>query len=332
MSLAYDAPRSGADRARSGLYESHYVKAADPAGGRAVWLRHTVLSRADGGGQHTTTWLTVFDRGAAEPVVQRRVTDPAAYASPADGWSVCAAGALGPGSADGAMDDATWSLRWEAADPEPVPYLPKAWLYDRAVPRSNGVALVPFGRMSGTVSIGGAVVDLDGWPGMVGHNWGSDHAPHWVWMHGAGIGGGGASWFDAALARVPTVGSRISGWLGAGMVQLDGSRRRVGMRGASLDVAGEDVTVRVGVDGGQLEVRATMPAAHTVEWDYAAPHGDGRAVRNCSIASATVVLTTKTSTTTAELDGTMALELGVPVEGDLAANGPAGTVARFGAE
>ncbi len=222
MALAYDAPRSAADRARSGLYESHYVKAADPAGGRAVWLRHTVLSRPDGGGQRTTVWLTVFDRASATVVTQRRVTDETGYVPPDTGWSSCPLGTLGPTGAGGAMEDATWSLTWEPVDAAPVPYLPKAWLYDRAVPRSNGVALMPYGRMSGTVDVAGRPLTLDGWPGMVGHNWGSDHAPHWVWMHAAGIGASSSAWFDAALARVPTVAGRISPWLGAG----DGHARR----------------------------------------------------------------------------------------------------------
>lgn len=314
MALAYDAPRSGSDRARSGMYESHYLKAADPAGGRAVWLRHTVLSRPHGGGQRTTTWLTVFDRAGDVPVVQRRVTDEAGYTPPQAGWSACAHGTLGPDGADGSMEDATWSLRWEPVDGEPVPYLPKRWLYDRSIPRSNGVALLPFGRMSGRVDIGGRVLDLDGWPGMVGHNWGSDHAPHWLWMHAAGIGPGAGAWLDGALARVPTIGDRLSGWLGAGAVHLDGSRRRIGMRGARLDVGagGGDVHVRVGVEGGHLDVHATLPPEQTVRWDYAAPRGSGRSVRNCSIASARLVLRTKGATTELQLDGTLALELGVP--------------------
>lgn len=313
MALAYDAPRSGAPRARAGMYESHYVKAADPSGGRAVWLRHTVLSRPDGGGQRTTAWLTVFDRTAGTVVTQRRVTDEAGYAPPAAGdWSACAMGTLGPQGADGAMEDASWSLRWTPVDAQPVPYLPKAWLYDRKVPRSNGVALLPFARMSGRVEVAGRALDLDGWPGMIGHNWGSDHAPHWVWMHAAGVGAGGGGWFDAALARVPTVGDRISGWLGAGTVMLDGARRRVGIRGAALDVAGEEVRVRLGVEGGTLELESRLPEAETVRWDYAAPHDAGRDVRNCSIATGRAVLTTRAGSTEVPLDGVLALELGVP--------------------
>ncbi|WP_372789650.1 hypothetical protein [Paraconexibacter sp.] len=316
MALAYDAPRSGSDRARAGMYESHYVKAADPDGGRAVWLRHTVLSRPDGGGQRTTVWLTVFDRTAGTVVEQRRVTDEAGYVAPATGWSQAAQGTLGPTGADGAMEDATWTLRWDPVDAESVPYLPKRWLYDRAIPRSNGVALLPFARMAGTVAIGEHRIELDGWPGMIGHNWGSDHALHWVWMHAAGIGPAGAAWFDGALARVPTVAGRVSPWLGAGAVMLDGARRRVAMRGAALTVSpgvgGDAVHVQARVDGGRLDVHATLPADETVAWDYAAPHDDGRRVRNCSIAEGRVVLTTPTATTEIPLDGVLALELGEP--------------------
>ena len=34
-----------------------------------------------------------------------------------------------------------------------------------------------------------ASVELDGWRGMVGHNWGAEHAERWIWMHGAGFEG-----------------------------------------------------------------------------------------------------------------------------------------------
>jgi hypothetical protein len=41
---------------------------------------------------------------------------------------------------------------------------------------------------------------------------------------------------------------------------------------------------------GPLTIRASAPAASTVRWDYASPGGGGREVRNCSIASAVVVI------------------------------------------
>ncbi len=88
------------------------------------------------------------------------------------------------------------------------------------------------------------------------------------------------------------------------------------MRGAGLTVTpGEDgdaVHVHARVDGGTLDLHATLGTESTVRWDYAAPHDDGRRVRNCSIAEGRVVLTTANATTEIPLPGVLALELGEP--------------------
>lgn len=38
---------------------------------------------------------------------------------------------------------------------------------------------------SGNVEINAEVTVLDGWRGMLGHNWGSEHAHQWIWLRGA---------------------------------------------------------------------------------------------------------------------------------------------------
>ena len=64
ISLA--TPRAPAAPLDAALYESHYLTAADPAGGRALWLRFTALKRP-GEPAHLTTWLTFFDASAGPP-------------------------------------------------------------------------------------------------------------------------------------------------------------------------------------------------------------------------------------------------------------------------
>ena len=311
MTLALDAPRAGRAAPGAGLYESHYLKAADPAGGRAVWLRHTV-HKDPGEAPRTTLWLTWFDRGREEPVAARRVEDPEPYVDPPEGgWSSSSLGSFGPRGAIGALEDRTWELTWTGGEAA-VPYLPKSWLYDRKVPRSNGVALHPDLRVSGTLVVDGEEIALDGWPGMIGHNWGVDHAEHWVWSHAAGIGPARSSWYDLALARVPLPGGRTSGWLATGAAMLDGSRRAVSLRGATLDVRGEEVTVGARLQGGaSLTIVTSLPPVRTVVWDYDSPGGGRRDVRNCSIADAIVTLGGPTGSTIT-VDGALALELGVP--------------------
>ena len=62
--MSLSSPRAPAAPLGAALYESYYLTAADPAGGRALWLRFTALKRP-GEPARLTTWLTFFDRSAA---------------------------------------------------------------------------------------------------------------------------------------------------------------------------------------------------------------------------------------------------------------------------
>lgn len=185
-------------------------------------------------------------------------------------------GTLTPERAVGGLEGIAWDLTWRAQAP-PLPYLPARWLYDRRLPRSNGVALIPAAAMSGTVTLDGEqVVSLEGWHGMVGHNWGTEHPAQWSWLHAGGSGQNRDGWLDLVL---------------------DGDRARV----------------TVGLDGGaRLELDVTSPAQATAAWDYASPRGRGRRVRNCSVADAAIVVHTPAGRETLTLGGRFAAEHGEP--------------------
>ncbi|MGA9860294.1 MAG: hypothetical protein WBQ18_20675, partial [Solirubrobacteraceae bacterium] len=105
----HDLATARAPRAplRTGLYESHYLTATDPAGGRALWVRHTVLKRPGEPGR-PTTWMVWFDRAAGAPTCHR-VTDAAQTAGPGQYgavWSRSALGWIAPTAAAGAIEGA----------------------------------------------------------------------------------------------------------------------------------------------------------------------------------------------------------------------------------
>ncbi len=268
------------------LYESHYLTAVDPAGGRALWLRHTALHG------RPSVWVTWFEAGNVRR--QRVELDEPLPASP---WPRCTAGAMTAASAHGQLGETTWDLVWEPAAPA-LPYLPARWLYDRRLPRSQGAALVPDALVHGTVD--GVV--LEGWRGVVGHNWGREHAERWCWLHVPLPEG----WVDLALVRVP-VGRFLSPWLAGGGLCVDGVLRRTRPGVVGLAEDGQRTVVRVPLRGAEAVVELQAP--YDVTWDYASPQGRGRVVRNCSVADARVVLDDGRAW---EVAGTAAVEHGAP--------------------
>ena len=274
---------------KRGHYESFYVKACEPGGGRGIWIRHTVHKRP-GAEPNGSIWFVLFDRAAAAPRATK-VTVPAAQLStPPGSWIRVADAEIGPGRAEGSVDTdaltASWSLNFDG-DERPCKYLPADWLYEAPLPRTKFVAPWPDVRFEGRLTIDDEPIEFSGWPGMIGHNWGTEHAERWVWLEGTGFEGSPGTYFDAGAARVK-LGSRTSPWIPSGMLMLDGEPHRLGGLGAirssqieespaacSFVLPGKDVVVRG---------RVSAPAKDFVGWVYADPKGPEHNTVNCSVA------------------------------------------------
>lgn len=315
--LPLDRPRLPTAPLGAALYESHYLTATCPDGGRAVWVRHTALKRP-GEPARLTAWLTLFDVAAPAPRALR-VTAPEPVADPGGSWWRSSLGEIGPCFARGEMSDvggalrlerARWELTWQPLAGE-LAYLPARRLYDRALPRSAGAALVPAGTANGRVVLDGVEVAVAGWQAMVGHNWGADHAHRWCWLHAGGLGDDGRGWLDLVLARI-RLGPALTPWIAAGAVELE-DRRWVPtpLRRVTCARSGERTEVAVPLSRrSALHVSVEAPSRATQTWDYAAPRGPGRVVDNCCVADVRLRLTSAGSTRELTATGVAAVEHG----------------------
>ena len=274
---------------RAGHYESFYLKACRPGGGRGIWIRHTVHKRP-GEEPSASIWFTFFDREAAGPRATKATFAASELSVPAGGWIQVAGAEIGPRGAAGSIATAELAASWEltfAAEADPCHYLPAEWLYRAPLPRTKFVAPVPLARLSGRLELDGAAIDLDGWPGMIGHNWGSEHAERWVWLEGSGFAGAPDAYFDAGAARVG-LGGLTSPWISSGMLRLDGVEHRLGGLGGigsarveerptvcAFTLTGKDIAVRG---------RVSAPRKDFVGWVYADPKGPEHNTVNCSVA------------------------------------------------
>jgi hypothetical protein len=269
------------------MYESFYLRAVDPVHPRCVWIRSTV-HKAPGSPATGSVWCTVFDSTRDAPYAVKQTFDLPTV--PGDGWIVIGESTFGPsrvqGAASGADRSASWDLAVESHGPG-LRHLPKAWMYRAPLPRTKLESPMPAARFTGTVSTDDATIQLDGWPGMVGHNWGAEHAATWIWLHGTLFEGAPDAWMDVALGRV-RVGPVLTPWIANGAMSVEGNVTRLGgLRRAHVEAT--PAGCRIEIAGATIEARS--PADQTVAWIYADPGGAQHHVLNCSIAEVRVKLT-----------------------------------------
>ena len=281
----------------AGHYESFYLKACDPHRPLGVWIRYTVHKRP-GEEPKGSLWFTLFDADLDGPRA-RKLTLPGPRAGGGE-WIGVGEAAIRPRQATGELEDAAWELRFEG-DEQPLLHLPRDWMYTAPLPRTKLLSPLPGARFDGSLSVDGRELEVRGWRGMVGHNWGAQHAERWIWLHGATESG---DWLDAAIGQV-RLGPVTTPWVANGAVSLGGVRHALGGLGRRVTVREEPDRCEFVLPGpGGVRVRGRVAAARkdVVGWVYADPDGSEHHTANCSIADMRVSV---------ERDGAAPAELAV---------------------
>jgi hypothetical protein len=305
------APRWTSVRAGRGHYESFYLRAVHPSEPRGVWIRYTVTV-PPGGRPSGQLWFTYFARPGPPRAVRIDCGEPRT----GEGTGIRLgdatfdeAAASGAAAADGAS--ASWGLRWRSAE-QPLMHLPRDWMYSARLPRTKLLSLRPTAVFDGVLEVDGETIEVAGWPGMTGHNWGEEHAQTWIWLSGLAFDRRGpGTWLDVAVARI-RLGPVRSPWIASGAVSLDGRRFRLGGPGRRVAVLAQDdrCSLRIPGQGVRVDVSASAPADAFVAWDYADPSGRGRRVLNCSVADMSVAVGLPQREVELIGDGRAAYELG----------------------
>jgi hypothetical protein len=273
----------------AGHYESFFIKAVHPGGGRGLWIRYTVHKRPDAE-PTASIWLTLFDAEAPGPRAVK-VTVPASELSVPEGGYITVDGAtLGDGTATGSISlpamEAGWDLTF-VDDGDPFLHLPYKRLYDAPLPKTKFLSPYPSARFSGTATVGDETIELDSWPGMIGHNWGAEHAERWLWIHGSGLAGQESSCFDMAVGRIK-IGPITTPWVGNGVLRLDGAEHRLGgfdrVFSTKVDDEPTSCEFELGGDGLKVRGRVSSEPRNFVAWVYADPKGPEHNTLNCSIS------------------------------------------------
>ena len=175
--------RAGASK--GGHVESWFLKANEPDGRRALWVRSTIFARPPLA-PVAEAWAIAFDRHRGHVAVKSTVAlESARFAK--DTFHVDVDGcALSLERARGALSSGRGALAWDLAIgpalAAPIVHFASSAMYrDGLPPSSKLVTPVSDARTTGELRVdrGGGDVDtweIGDWPAMLGHNWGKGNA------------------------------------------------------------------------------------------------------------------------------------------------------------
>jgi hypothetical protein len=275
---------------KAGHYESFYLKLNQPGGGKGAWIRHTVHKRP--GEQATCAiWFVLFDSDAAAPRATKRQFGADELDAPPDCYIRVADALLADGRATGRVATDVLEAKWDlsfADSHEPFHHLPRESLYKAKLPKTKFLSPYPDAVFNGNLEVGGDRIEVEDWRGMIGHNWGAEHAERWVWVQGSGFAGRSPEdYFDMAVGRIKVAGMTTP-WVGNAMLMLDGQEHRLGGFGhiPSTEVSEEPTGARFELKGKGVSVTGSVraPAKDFVAWVYADPVGPEHNTLNCSIS------------------------------------------------
>jgi hypothetical protein len=282
-------------RARPGvdLVESWFFRLNDPSAPRALWVRATALTRADGSAT-AEAWAAVFDGDGAAAHRQPAPYDTARFD---DGRLVVADTEtdLRAGTSRGSVGSIAWDLRFEPVPGPlgaPLRLLPDR-LVDAPLPKNKLVTPMPAGVFRGTITWGARRYAVDRWVGMRGHNWGPAHAPQYAWGHAVFLDEAGAPFalVEGASGRLqlgrrqsPVLsvlavrhGERTYRW--DRVVDLWRQRPAISPPGWTLTMRGRY---------GRAELAAELVPERCVSLRYDDPSGDARVCTNSKTARLTL--------------------------------------------
>lgn len=317
------------DAAGSGPHvESLFIKLNLPEA-RALWLKLTFLRRSFGAKEAVVeAWAMAFNLGGSGSEGTHSAIKqswPAAQAEIAPNCLYVRVGevTLGQGKAKGTLTDEARgeTIQWDLSftfEHEGFRHLPYGWMYEGQVPKSKANSPQIDSRFTGTVSVNGKETRVTDAPGMLGHNWGTQHAESWTWAHCNDWTGVEGVVFEGVTSRVK-LGPMTTPQLTVLHLRLPGERVTLNGLWKLVTTKSEAAGLRWVFSGQQADRRIegsfSAPAERFVGVDYHDPDGRVAHCLNTKIADGEIALYGKGSRgweqiLAATCDRSAALEVG----------------------
>ena len=281
----------------AGFYESFFVRANHPTRPLAFWIRYTVFCPkdrpADARGE---LWAIYFD-AEQHRVAAVKDTVPIADCSFSGtrldvriGRSALTDGVLEGGSALRAHA-IEWRLNYTGGQ-QPLLLLPAGW-YERALPKAKVLVGTPNASFTGTVTVDGEPVSVDGWIGSQNHNWGTQHTDRYAWAQVAGFDNAPDAFLECSTAQV-RLGPLWSPRLTLAVLRLDGEEFALNGWWRAFIASGTyrpfEWTFTSRGRGVRISGRLHAPASAFVGLTYDNPPGGTKTCLNTKIATAEITV------------------------------------------
>jgi hypothetical protein len=284
-------------KADGGHYESWFMRANDPTGNRAFWIRYTIFSpRGRPQDAIGELWAITFDRAAKRNVAVKENIALGRCSFASDRLAVTIGEAKlddmalrGRASSNGHV--ISWDLRYSGGG-KPLLLYP-ARLYETRLPRAKALVPRPLAKFAGTIDVDGVALAITDWVGSQNHNWGSRHTDRYAWGQVAGFDEAPDAFLECSTARLklgpvwtPPM-SPVVLRLGDETLAWNGLTRVVRALGAYAPYQWHiETTSKLGT----LELRIEAAASDFVALRYSNPPGGIKICLNSKIARCEVTL------------------------------------------
>lgn len=286
------------DGGRRGHYESWFLRANDPSGPRAFWIRYTIFAPKgrpqDAVGE---LWAIAFDTQRERIVAAKEVLPISQCEFSSQGLGATVGEArLGNGELHGAVSSDAGSLAWELSfrdGQDPLLLLPER-LYSAPLPKAKALVPRPFARFDGQLTVEGETWTVGDWVGSQNHNWGSKHTDHYAWGQVAGFDDAPDVFLECATARLK-LGPLWTPPLTPIVVRVGNDELRLDTIRQSLRASGvlDGLTWRLESQRDDLHIVAELsaPRKHFVGLRYDNPPGGFKTCLNSKVARCELSIT-----------------------------------------
>jgi hypothetical protein len=190
----------------SGFYESYFQRANHPTRPLAFWIRYTsFIPKGQPDKACGELWAIYFD-GETNCITAVKETVPISRCSFSRTQlearindATLTDGAL-HGRAVSPSHTLQWSLRYTGHEPTLL-LLPES-LYEGGFPKAKALVGTPNAEYTGTLTVDGNEIPIDGWRGSQNHNWGSRHTDRYAWGQVAGFDNAPDAFLECCTAQV----------------------------------------------------------------------------------------------------------------------------------